>query len=186
MEKKLRVTFLFKGKCDWCDDIFEKRRRLDQDTHFCSNKCQGQSRSINSKNGKYFSCFWCNQRVYRTKCQIHKHVFCSKKCNNYWRKGKIISPKQFLFKKGCVPFNKGKTSEELYGTKRAKELKDINRKQREKNWKDLDYRENQMKSRSEEKLKNFRKEGKKYARSKKNINRLNSIKREGRIIKKLV
>ena len=111
---------------------------------------------------KSMNCLYCSKNFYTKPCLIGKRKFCSKKCNDLSRKGKYFGDGHSLFKKGHKSHSSGKTYEELYGKKRAKELRELNRKQRISNWSDLDYRKKQMKTRTRTKLKNFREGAKKY------------------------
>ena len=184
----MSITELKKTNCDYCGLYFEKRRKTGQEYYFCSNECKGRALKLYPRKGKEYPCFWCEKKIYRTASGLKKskHVFCSQACHYSWRKGKIIAPEETLFKKGQKPFNKGKNYEELYGDEKGQEMREINRKARLDNWKDLDYRKRQMKSRTPEKLKEFRRKGLEYSKSPENIKRLKVISTKKRVIDKII
>lgn len=184
----MAITGLIKKECDYCGLSFSGRRRISNKVFFCSNSCKSKYYSIHKRKGKYYPCDWCNKRTYKTPCRVvrNDHIFCSKSCNDLWRKGKTIAPEETLFKKNHTPFNKGKNHKELFGEEKAKEMSDINKSQRLAEWEDLDYRKKQMKHRTPERLKKFREKGKQYARSEENITRLKSIKHTRKVIDKIL
>lgn len=110
---------------------------------------------------KEFGCDYCNHTFVRYECKVrHKHKFCDKICklkyfskieplkhHKQWKKGNIPWNKGkkgcFSYKtlqkmskqrKGREPFSKGKTYEELYGVEKAKLLREKNRQQALRNY----------------------------------------------------
>ncbi len=149
--------------CHNCKKEF-KTERSTKYRRFCSRECclkfyAGIPREYT---GSYINCLNCEKSFYVKPCLLKKTKFCSKECNNIWRKGKYFGDGKSLFKKGHKSHSTGKDYETLYGKERAKKLTELNKKNRLDNWSDLDYRKKQMKTRTPDKLKEFREGAKKY------------------------
>jgi hypothetical protein len=137
-----------------------------------------------------YNCFTCGKKVYRSDAMIkakrNQHIFCSSKCNYTYRKGKIVSPTQFLFQKGQTPWNKGKNWNEMYGKEKAEKLRKIQSEKKKRDWETLNFREKSMKSRVPEKLINFRKGGEKVRKKKWFIEKLKSIPHKRHVLEVLM
>ena len=137
MNTKIRIIKI----CENCKNEFNVMPCMSH-KRFCSNKCSSIIRGKNLRRGFYLPCPICNRPTYISlnytdpnSSSYGKLRFCSRICNNKWKSinNHCFSP----FKKGYKTWNKGiKMSVEFRKkcSKRAKEQ-----------WRDLDFREKQMK-----------------------------------------
>ncbi len=114
---------------------------------FCSFECSNQWKwdSVRKHERKIeYNCNQCNKLCKKPKTQIFiEGVFCSNKCFYEYRRN---NPPTWLihFPKRHVPYNKGKTMDMDYRI--------LCKARAERQWKDLDFREKQMKRTDREKL----------------------------------
>ena len=82
---------MLKRKCKICKKVFYVKPffvRSGWGT-YCSRECH-----YNDKAGRYFNCFTCNKKVYRTSRQVEhsksKKYFCTKSCQTKWRNRQYV------------------------------------------------------------------------------------------------
>jgi len=180
--RKKRKEFV----CHNCKKKF-KPTRNNKYRRFCSINCCNKfySKIPIKLKGVYKNCLTCKKKIYVKPCLKSRNSFCSKLCFNKWQKGKLMSDGKSCFKKGNIPFNKGKKWEEVYGEEKTNELKIKQSIKKKEEWKDLSFREKSMVSRSPKKLKKFREKAKKWREEHKEelnerlnkMRKLNTIKR---------
>ncbi len=131
---------IIKSKCELCGKEKEYSYKSVV-KRFCSYKCSNQWKWDNvRKKGGMVNCFFCGKEHWRRKGELEKEIkegfFCSKECFYNFRKGKIPIWLEG-FSKGHLPWNKG--------LKLSNEFKEKCRKRAKEQWKDLNFREKQMK-----------------------------------------
>ncbi len=101
------MPIIHKRNCDYCNKYYENVGKK-----YCSSKCAhkamiGEKASgwINGK--KKFNCLFCEKEFYRYETKRNNAKFCSKECCDKAKIG-IYKPNSGNFKKGGIPWNKGK------------------------------------------------------------------------------
>lgn len=103
------------------------------------------------RTGKLAKCKQCSANFWLMKCLEGKRFFCSYDCYVKWRKGKKAHPNTLVGLKKGVELRKnqkGKKWEQIFNNPELAHKKDHERKIKE--WKNLEYREKQMKYRTPE------------------------------------
>lgn len=92
---------MLKKKCEICKKVFYVKPFFVRSGWgiYCSRKCH-----YNDKTGRYFDCFICEKKVYRTNRQVEHSksgkYFCGKSCQTKWRNTQFIGKAHANWKHG--------------------------------------------------------------------------------------
>src|SRR3990170_7482810 len=103
------------------------------------------------RHGNYVKCKWCGRIIYIEPRKIGKNNFCSYYCYVEDRKGQKAHPNTIIgLRKGTElrRSQKGKKWEEIFGEEKAKIAHKKDHERKIKEWRNLEYRERQMKYRT--------------------------------------
>ncbi len=97
---------MLKRKCKICKKAFYVKPFFARNGWgvYCSRKCH-----YGDKTGKYFGCFVCGEKVYRSKAKIahskSEKYFCSKSCQTKWRNTQFVGALHSNWKHGKAEYS---------------------------------------------------------------------------------